>query len=69
MHVLLKPLGENWPFGQKNGFVKKRLEIVVICLHIIILYAIDIRVSHLQIFLISLLFQAGIYARHTKEQE
>ena len=30
---------------------------------------IDIRVSHLQFFLISLLFQAGIYARHTKEQE
>ena len=28
-----------------------------------------IRVSHLQFFLISLLFQAGIYARHTKEQE
>ena len=27
------------------------------------------RVSHLQFFLISLLFQAGIYARHTKEQE
>ena len=27
-----------------------------------------IRVSHLQFFLISLLFQAGIYARHTKEQ-
>ena len=25
--------------------------------------------SHLQFFLISLLFQAGIYARHTKEQE
>ena len=42
MHVLLKPLGENWPFGQKIGFVKKRLEIEVICLHIIILYAIDI---------------------------
>ena len=29
----------------------------------------DIRESHLQFFLISLLFQAGIYARHTKEQE
>ena len=29
----------------------------------------DSRVSHLQFFLISLLFQAGIYARHTKEQE
>ena len=29
----------------------------------------DNRVSHLQFFLISLLFQAGIYARHTKEQE
>ena len=29
----------------------------------------DIRVTHLQFFLISLLFQAGIYARHTKEQE
>ena len=28
-----------------------------------------IRVSHLQFFWISLLFQAGIYARHTKEQE
>ena len=28
-----------------------------------------IRVSHLQFFFISLLFQAGIYARHTKEQE
>ena len=28
-----------------------------------------VRVSHLQFFLISLLFQAGIYARHTKEQE
>ena len=27
------------------------------------------RVSHLQFCLISLLFQAGIYARHTKEQE
>ena len=27
------------------------------------------RVSHLQFFLISLLFQAGIYPRHTKEQE
>ena len=27
------------------------------------------RVSHLQFYLISLLFQAGIYARHTKEQE
>ena len=25
--------------------------------------------SHLQFFLISLLFQTGIYARHTKEQE
>ena len=30
---------------------------------------VHIRVSHLQFFLISLLFQAGIYARHTKEQE
>ena len=29
----------------------------------------DSRVSHLQFFLISLLFQAGIYVRHTKEQE
>ena len=28
-----------------------------------------IRVCHLQFFLISLLFQAGIYPRHTKEQE
>ena len=28
-----------------------------------------IRVCHLQFFLISLLFQAGIYLRHTKEQE
>ena len=27
------------------------------------------RVCHLQFFLISLLFQAGIYPRHTKEQE
>ena len=28
-----------------------------------------IRVSHLQFFWIFILFQAGIYARHTKEQE
>ena len=34
-----------------------------------IIFALDIRVSHLQFFFISLLFQAGIYARHTKEQE
>ena len=27
------------------------------------------RVSHLQFFWIFILFQAGIYARHTKEQE
>ena len=27
------------------------------------------RVCHLQFFLISLYFQAGIYPRHTKEQE
>ena len=31
--------------------------------------AIYSRVSHLQFFLISLLFQAGIYSGHTKEQE
>ena len=50
MHVLLKPLGENSPIGQKNGFVKKRLEIVVICLHIIILYAIDIHKKCLALY-------------------
>ena len=37
-----------------------------LCMYLATMYT---RVSDLQFFLISLLFQAGIYARHTKEQE
>ena len=32
-------------------------------------YVMSTRVSHLQFFWIFILFQAGIYVRHTKEQE